>query len=76
MHPTKEFVDSIFREKVLRARRQPPEEKFWDGAQLFDYACAIARIGIRQQFPNAGDEEVEAELSRRLRIAELLESRG
>ena len=76
MQPTQELVDSIYREKVLRARRRSPEAKLMDGAELFEYACEIARSGIRAQFPNASDDEVKTELRRRLRIADILEGRS
>ena len=70
MNPSRELVEALYREEVLRARQTPAEEKFWDGARLFDYACEISRAGIRHQFPNASEDEVEVELCRRLRIAE------
>ena len=76
MQPTQELVDSIYREKVLRARRRAPEAKMKDGAELFEYSCEIARSGIRAQFPHASAEEVEKELRRRLRIGDILEGRS
>ncbi len=75
MQPTQELVDSIYREKVLRARRRAPEAKLMDGAELYEYACEIARTGIRAQFPDADEEEVERQLRRRHRIGDRLEGR-
>ncbi|MBC7855887.1 MAG: hypothetical protein IAF94_20865 [Pirellulaceae bacterium] len=66
---TKRLMDSIFIEKVLRARRTPIDVKIMDGPRLFDMNCALARGGIRSQFPNYSDEQVERELRRRLAIA-------
>src|SRR5437868_128163 len=44
MEPSKELVDDIYRERVLRARRTPPEEKLLDGARLFDLSCRIMMV--------------------------------
>ena len=59
-------MDEIFREKVLRARKQSLEEKFVAGLTLFEEALVRMRGGIRAQFPRFSDEEVEAELHRRI----------
>ena len=66
---TKSLMDSIFIEKVLRARRTPMDEKILDGPRLFDLNCSLARSGIRSQFPAFNDEQIERELDRRLAIA-------
>lgn len=73
MEPTKELIDAIYRERVLRARATPPEEKLADGPRLFDRACRIMKDGIRMQFPGADEEEVERILRHRLAIVEKLE---
>jgi hypothetical protein len=72
----KALMDAIFIDKVLRARRTPMDEKILDGPRLFDQNCAIARSGIRSQFPNFSDEEVEQELRRRLAIARRIDDAG
>lgn len=76
MEPTPELIDAIYREKVERARRMRPEEKFWAGVELFDYACDISRAGIRSQFPGYSVLEVEDELTKRLRVREELEKQS
>jgi hypothetical protein len=73
MEPTQELIDDIYRERVLRARRMSPEEKILAGPQLFDYACRIARDGIRDQNPGATDEQVETILLQRLALRQRLE---
>ena len=73
MEPTQEFADVIYRERVLRARRTPPEEKLLDGARLFDYACRITMDGIRHQFPDADENRVREILAERLALRERLE---
>jgi hypothetical protein len=73
MEPTQELIDDIYRERVLRARLMSPEEKILAGPQLFDYACRIARDGIRDQNPGATDEQVETILLQRLALRQRLE---
>ncbi len=66
MKPTRELLDDIFRERVLRARRTPPAEKFLDGFRLFDLGCRIALDGIRYDHPVADEQCVRDLLARRL----------
>lgn len=73
MEPTQELMDVIYRRKVEQARRMTPEEKLFAAAELFDDACEITRAGIRHQFPDASEEEVEEMLRDRLELAERLE---
>jgi Rv0078B-related antitoxin len=72
MEPTKELIDALFRERVLRARRMSPEEKILVGPRLFEWACRIARDGIRDQHPDATDEQVEEILLQRLALGRRL----
>jgi hypothetical protein len=60
------LMDEIFRERVLRAQKQSPEEKFVAGLTLFEEALVRMRGGIRAQFPQFTDAEIEAELHRRI----------
>lgn len=66
MEPTQELIDDIYRQKVLRARAMPPEEKLFAGIRLFEYACELSRAGIRHQFPDADETRVEEILNERL----------
>lgn len=68
-----ELADDIFRDRVLRARAMPPEEKLRAGAVLFERACRWMVAGIRHQFPNADEETVRNLLRERLAIARRLE---
>jgi hypothetical protein len=76
MEPTKELADAIFRERVLRARRTPPENKFLDGARLFDFACRVVKEGIRNEFPEADEKKVEEILIQRVNLSRRLEKRS
>jgi hypothetical protein len=72
MEPTQELIDDIYRERVLRARRTPLDQKFLAGPQLFDRACRIMKDGIRSERPNATEIEVEAILRQRLALVRRL----
>jgi hypothetical protein len=54
----------------------PPEEKLLAGEELFEYACAITLAGIRNQFPDASEEECLRILEERLELRERMEKRG
>jgi hypothetical protein len=73
MEPTRELIDEIYRERVLRARRTPPEEKILEGPRLFEMACRITMEGIREQHPEASDAEVREILERRLDLRDRLD---
>jgi hypothetical protein len=73
MNPTRELLDDIYREKVLRARQTSPEEKLLEGPRLFEMACRITMDGIRSQHPDADEEEVLRILEQRLALRERLE---
>jgi hypothetical protein len=73
MEPTKELVDALYRDCVLRARRTPPEAKLLAGAQLFEMACRVTMDGIRMQHPDADESQVRQILARRLALRRRLE---
>lgn len=70
------MIDEIFREKVLRARRQSPESKFEQGIELFELSLVRMRGGIRAQNPQFTEEQVEMELRRRLARARQIQEHG
>jgi hypothetical protein len=73
MEPSKELLDELYRERVLRARRTPPEDKLLEGARLFDLTCRIMRDGIRDEYPDADEQRVEEILAQRLSLLRRLE---
>jgi hypothetical protein len=75
MQPTKELADAIYWERVQKARRMSPEDKFLGGARLFDRSCRIMADGIREQFPDADERRVQEILRERLALARRLEER-
>jgi hypothetical protein len=74
MEPIKELADEIYRERVLRARRTPIEQKLLAGPELFEFACQITCAGIRDQNPEADEARVQALLRDRLALARRLGS--
>lgn len=68
----KALQDSIFLSKVAKARRTPMSQRLADGPLLFDQCCRIMRDGIRGQFPDYTEEQVEKEFRRRLAIGKKL----
>ena len=73
MEPTKELIDQLYRERVLRARAMPPEEKLLAGPRLFDIVCRRMAAGARNEFPDADQSRVEEIVRDRLRLARRLE---
>jgi hypothetical protein len=71
--PSQQLVDHLYRERVLRARAMPPEEKLVLGLRLFDRSCRIMADGIRGEFPDAGEERVQQILRARLALIRRLE---
>jgi hypothetical protein len=67
------LADELYRERVLRARRTPSEERILDGPRLFDYACTITLAGLRMEKPNATETELRQALKQRLALAQKLE---
>jgi len=70
MEPTGEEILEIEGAKIEQARRMTFEERFLAGPDLFEFACDVARDGIRIQFLTAIDADVERILRRRLERVE------
>lgn len=60
------LADAIYRERVIRARMVPSSQKMGWGPELFSEACSRMRAGIRMQFPESTEQEVESTLRQRL----------
>jgi hypothetical protein len=74
MKPTQALIDEIYKERVLRARRTPIEQKILAGAELFEHACQVTCAGIRLENPGADEAVVQALLRDRLALARRLGS--
>ena len=71
-----DLAETIFREKVLRARQQSPSQKWALCFELHELAIATMRNGIAAQHPELDEAGIAAELNRRLRIRRQLEEHG
>jgi hypothetical protein len=56
------------REAIEKARSMSISEKFLAGARLFEEECDATRAEIRLMNPDWNEEQVEAELNRRLDV--------
>jgi hypothetical protein len=73
MKPTQSLVDDIYRERVLRARSMPPEQKLLDSFRLFEFSHRIMLDGIRNENPGADDRTIQELLTRRFEILRRME---
>ena len=74
--PTKELLDDIFRRRVLQARATPPDQRLLDCLKLYERSLGLMRDGIRLQFPEADEAEVERILRQRLDRVRKMEEHG
>lgn len=55
--------------QIQRYRRMTGQQRLNIALDLHDFACDIARAGIRRQFPGANDQEVDRQLWRRIQMS-------
>jgi len=67
MNPHQPLIDQLYREEILRARAQSPEERIRGAFEMSKLALGIMRAGVRHQFPGATEEEVLEHCRERLR---------
>lgn len=66
IEPTEELLADIRSERLTRARRMSPQEKFISGPRLFTLAVECMRAGIRLQHPDADPRRVQELVSERI----------
>jgi hypothetical protein len=76
MEPTQELIDDIYRERVLRARRTPIEQKIAASGELFDGVCERMTAGLRHENPGVDEATIQQLLRHRLALLRRLESRA
>ena len=76
MAPTQELIDSLYREKVLRARSMTVGERLDAGIELFESSLEWMRTGIEHQFPGSSPEQIEQIVRKRLDIGRKLDEHG
>jgi hypothetical protein len=70
----KQLAEDIYRERVLRARRTPIEQKLAAGGELFEGVCERMADGLRNENPGADEATIQDLLRRRLAFLRRLES--
>jgi hypothetical protein len=73
MDSLSDLINALNREEIERARNMPPEEKLLAGPRLFDMACRVMEAGIRNERPDAADDEVLEILRSRVALYRTLE---
>jgi len=63
---------AALQKQIEKYRAMTGEERLKLGLDLHELSCQIAREGIRHQFPNAGPDEVERLLRKRIALAQQL----
>jgi len=61
--------ESALDAQIERYRQMSGEERLAIGLRLHELSCDVAREGIRAQFPEATEEEVERRLHGRIRLS-------
>jgi hypothetical protein len=76
MPPPREVLNEIFRRKVDQARKMTPEERLLSGLRQSDLAVRVMTDGIRQQFPEASDDQVQRILRERVDLLRRLKGKA
>jgi hypothetical protein len=60
---------TALKKQIERYRQMTGQERLAIALELHELACDVARAGIRTQFPDADDQEVERRLRGRIALA-------
>ena len=58
MNPHQPLMDQLYREEILHARKQTPQQRLRATFEITDFSLGIMRGGVRHQFPGASEEEL------------------
>ena len=61
--------EAALQRQIERYRQMTGEERLKIALDLHEFACNVAREGIRRQFPEATADEVEQHLRRRIELS-------
>ena len=61
--------EAALEKQIELYRQMTGEQRIKLALDLHEFACDVARAGIRHQYPNATDEEVDAHLRRRIELS-------
>ncbi len=62
--------DEALAKQIEIYRAMTGEQRMKISLDLHTFACDVARAGIRRQYPNATDKEVEQHLRRRIELGQ------
>ena len=66
MQPDQQLIDSIYRERILRARAMSPGEKLMEGFRLFEQEFEERKATLRQWFSELRKDSIAAILQAEL----------
>lgn len=61
--------EAALQHQIERYRQMTGEQRLKIALDLHEFACNVAREGIRRQFPDADETEVERQLRRRIELS-------
>lgn len=68
--------EAALQPQIERYRAMTGEARLRIALDLHEFACNVARAGIRRQFPAASDDEIKRHLRRRIELSRQTEARG
>ena len=72
MNPHQQLIDQLYREEILHARKLTPQQRVQGAFDLAPFAHSLMIAGIRRQYPQADDAEVQGRTRERIAIARRL----
>jgi len=72
----KKLQDAIYRDKVERARKMTPEERFMEGMELSDEVMQRMHVGVMWQLGIEDEEKGWLEVKRRMDRLDEFHNRG
>jgi len=74
MEGNQPLFDELYREKIRQARSMTPEERVLASFNLTDFALNVMAAGVRAQFPDADEDEVQRIVCQRVQRVRRLEN--
>lgn len=73
LHP---LMDVIRRDRVFKARRQTPEERFAEAMEMTDFAFEVMESSVKDSYPDADAQTATGILRKRLKRLRTRDDRG
>jgi Rv0078B-related antitoxin len=58
MNPHQPLIDQLYREEILRARKQTPQDRLRATFEVTEFALRMMRGSLRHHHPEADDAEI------------------